>query len=571
MPEFTLQVQLEVDGSPLDDALLPLIERVVVDDYLHQPDMVTVTFLDIDRSAVSDARIKIGSKLKVSATAVGGQSPASLVEAEVTAIEADYTPSGSLAIVRGYDPLHRFQRGRQTQTYQQMKDSEIASQIAQRVGVAVGEITESEHVEDYVAQTNETDWAFLQRRAREIGYQVEVDEGKLSYTPAPQASDAPAEGDLQSTNPLQLVLGQELLEFHPRLSSAEQVGDVTVRGWDMANKQAVVGRAQAAAGSASLQDSPASLAQVFGNPTFTSVDRPLVDQTSVDATAKAIANRIGSAFAEAVGTARGNPALKAGAAVSIAGVAAEFAGRYVIGSAQHLFHRDGYRTRFTVSGQLDRSMLGLATAGLSLRPDESPVHGVAIALVTNNDDPQELGRVKIKLPWLADGYESDWTRVASLGAGPDSGAVWLPQVNDEVLVAFDHGDMRRPYVIGSLWNGQDKPPLGDGLFDNGSVKRRGFVSRKGHKIVLFDDDGDSGIALISAGGGYKVALNESDTKIHLKSDGTIEIESTQDVTIKSSAGISIEADGQLKLKGSGGVKIDGSSGVDIDGATITLN
>ena len=131
--------------------------------------------------------------------------------------------------------------------------------------------------------------------------------------------------------------------------------------------------------------------------------------------------------------------------------------------------------------------------------------------------------------------------------------------------------MRRPYVIGSLWNGQDKPPLGNGLFDNGSVKRRGFVSRKGHKIVLFDDDGDSGIALISAGGGYKLALNESDTKIHLKSDGTIEIESTQDVTIKSSAGISIEADGQLKLKGSGGVKIDGSSGVDIDGATITLN
>jgi uncharacterized protein involved in type VI secretion and phage assembly len=572
MPEdHSLHVALEVDGSPLDDALLPLIEQVVVDDYLHQPDMVTITFRDIDRNAVSTARIKIGSKIKVSATPLGGQSAGALIEAEVTAIEADYTPSGSLAIVRGYDPLHRFQRGRQTQTYVQMKDSEIAQQIAGRLGVEVGEITESESVEEYVAQTNETDWAFLQRRARETGYQIGADEGKFSYTKVPQASDAPDEGDLQSADPLQLVVGHDLLEFHPRLSSSEQVGDVQVRGWNVKDKKEVVGRAQAGAGSASLQDSPSSLAQVFGNPTFTSVDRPLSDQTSVDAMAKAIADRIGSAFAEAVGVALGNPALTAGAGVSIAGVAPEFKGKYVITASRHMFDRGGYKTRITVSGQLDRSMLGLTTAGLSVRPDEAPVHGVAIGLVTANDDPDELGRVKLKLPWLADDYESDWVRVASLGAGPDSGAVWLPQVGDEVLVAFDHGDMRRPFVLGGLWNGQDKPPLGDGLFDNGSVKRRGFISRLGHKIVLFDDTGDSGMALISAGGGYKVSLNETATKIHIKSDGTIEIESTQDLTIKSSAGISIEADGQLQLKGSGGVKIDGSSSVDIDGAQITLN
>jgi uncharacterized protein involved in type VI secretion and phage assembly len=575
MPEdHSLTVGLEVDGSPLDDALRPLLDEVVVDDYLHLPDMVTIRFLDIDRSVVSTARIKIGSKIKVTATPLGGQSAQPLIEAEVTAIEADYTPSGSLAIVRGYDQLHRFHRGRQTQTYVQMKDSEIASQIAQRVGVEVGEITESDHTEEYVAQTNETDWTFLQRRAREIGYQLAVDDGKFSYTKVPQAHDAPAEGDLQSSNPLQLVFGSEdLLEFHPRLSSAEQVGDVQVRGWDMSTKKAVVGRAQAAAGSASLQDSPASLAGIFGTPpTFTIVDRPLSTQTSVDATSKAIADRIGSAFAEAVGIARGNPALTAGAGVSVAGVAPEFVGQYVITSARHVFGHDGYKTKFTVSGQLDRSTLGLTTAGLSMRPDESPVNGVAIGLVTANDDPDKLGRVKLKLPWLADGYESTWVRIVSLGAGPNSGAVWLPEVNDEVLVAFDHGDMRRPFVLGGLWNGQDKPLLGDGLVDsgNGVVKRRGFVSRKGHKFVFFDDPNDSGIALISSNGDYKLALNESATKIHIKSGGTIEIESTQDITIKSSAGISLEADGQLKLKGSA-VKIEGSAGVDIDGTPITLN
>lgn len=572
MPDdHSLNVAVEVDGSPLDDAVLPLLEQVVVDDYLHQPDMATLTFRDIDRGAVSAARIRVGSKLKVSATPLGGQSPTTLIEAEVTSIEADYSPSGSVSVVRGYDPLHRLQRGRQTQTYLQMKDSEIARQVAGRAGIEVGEVTESDHVEDYVAQTNETDWTFLQRRARENGYQIGFADGKFTYTKAAQASDAPEAGDLQSTDPLQLVLGQDLLEFFARLSSAEQVGSVEVRGWDMKGKQAVVGQAQASSGSASLQQSPASLAQVFGSPTFVSVDRPLDSQASVDATAKALADRIGSAMAEAIGVARGTPSLAAGTPVSVGGVAPEFAGRYVVTSSRHTFSHDGYRTRFTVSGHLDRSLLGLATTGLSLRPDEAPVNGVAIGVVTDNNDPESLGRVKVKLPWLAEGYESSWARVAAPGASSGAGVVWLPAVGDEVLLAFDHGDMRRPFVLGGLWNGSDKPPLGDGLFDSGKVKRAGFVSRTGHKVVIFDDAGKSGIALITSDDGYKVSLNETDTRIHIKSNGTVEIESSQDVTIKSSAGISIEASGQLQLKGSGGVKIDGSSSVDIDGAQITLN
>jgi uncharacterized protein involved in type VI secretion and phage assembly len=200
----------------------------------------------------------------------------------------------------------------------------------------------------------------------------------------------------------------------------------------------------------------------------------------------------------------------------------------------------------------------------------SRVPGVASAIVASLDDPQKLGRVQVNFDWMPDAPNGFWAPVAAPMAGAKRGAFFMPEIGDEVLVAFDHGDMRRPFVLGGLWNGQDKPPLGDGLFDNGAVKRRGFVSRKGHKIVLFDDDGDSGIALISSSGDYKLALNESATKIHIKSGGTIEIESTQDITIKSSAGISLEADGQLKLKGST-VKIEGSGPVDIDGAVITLN
>jgi uncharacterized protein involved in type VI secretion and phage assembly len=562
MATFSLQNTVEVDGTPLDAALEPLVEQVVVEDYLHQPDMVTVTFRDLERKVLTDARIKIGSKLKVSATPVGGNAPEILAMTEVTAIEAEYTTAGSRAIVRAYDPSHRFHRGRQTLTYAGMKDSDIARKIAGRVGVDVGTVEDSGPVLAHVSQANESDWAFLERRAREIGFEIAVNEGKFHFRKPITSTGAPEGGDYETEDPLKLVFGQDLLEFHPRVSSAEQVGEVVVRGWDMKAKQAVVGRAPATAGSATLKTDPAKLAQTFGRPVYTSVDRVLSTQAGVDATAKALSERIGSAFAEAIGIARGNPKLKAGTPVNVSVVADDFAGKYVITTSRHVFDQDGYRTRFIVSGRLDRSVLGLATNGTGSKAQESRVYGVVVALVTNNTDPDGLGRVKLKFPWLGDDYESDWARLVQLGAGPDSGAVFLPEVNDEVLVAFEHGDVSRPYVVGGLWNGRDKPRLGDALTDNGKVKRRGFVSRKGHRVVLLDGDDKSGIALLSADSKLKLALNETKAEIHVKSDGTIVIEATGNLTLKSSANVSLEASGQVKIKG---------AIVDIDGTPITLN
>jgi uncharacterized protein involved in type VI secretion and phage assembly len=140
-----------------------------------------------------------------------------------------------------------------------------------------------------------------------------------------------------------------------------------------------------------------------------------------------------------------------------------------------------------------------------------------------------------------------------------------------VLVAFEFGDVRRPYVVGGLYNGKDKPRLGDGLLDQGKVKRRGFVSRKGHRAIFLDGADKSGIALLTSDSKVKIALKETGTVIHIHSDGTILIDSTKDITMKSSAGISIEATGQLQLKGQAGVKIQSGAVVDIDGSLITLN
>lgn len=571
--EFTLQALLEVDGTSLDPALEPLIEQVVVDENLHLPSMLLVVLRDAERTVLAEAGIKIGSRIVIRASALGDTSPRPLITGEVTALEAEYDSLGARVIVRGYDPAHRFHRGRRTHTYRNVTDSDIARAVAQRAGVEIGTIDESTTTYEHVSQGNVSDWEFLAGRAREIGFEIAFRDGKFYFTKPTPASEAPAEGDFSSENPLQLVMGQDLLEFRPRVTSSEQVPEVQVRGWDPIAKRALVALAAADASSAELTLKPADLAARFNAPAYLAADIPLSDQASVDATASALAEQIGGAHAEAVGVARGNPQIRPGKPFSVSVVADDFVGRYTPSATRHVFDRQGYRTEFTVSGRQERSLLGLTSGGSGGRAGGSAtkVAGVVVAIVSDNDDPDGLGRVKLTFPFFPDDYESDWARLVQLGAGPMSGAVFLPEVGDEVLVAFQNGDFRLPYVIGGLYNGVDKPRLGDGLFDNGKVKRRGFVSRRGHRIVFFDDAGKSGVALLTSDDKLRIALNESGTEVHVYADGRIVIESTKGIEIKSQQDISIEASGKLTLKGSSGLKAESSGAVDIDGSVIQLN
>jgi phage protein D len=571
--EFALRPRIEIDGTPLSAELEVLLERVVVDDHLHTPDMFTITFRDAERKVVSLAKAKIGSKVKVSTPPLGGSTPEVLIAGEVTALEAEYDSAGSRAIVRGYDGSHRLHHGRETQTYRNVKYSDIAHTVAGRHGLQPGTIDDSKTTHDHISQANLSDWEFLAGLAGEVGFEVAVSDGKLDFRKPTPSSSAPGQGDFRSSNPLQLVFGQDLVEFRPRVSSAEQVKDVKVRSWDLKNKQALIGSASAATSSAAVPATPASMADKYGNRTYTLVHRPLATQSQVDAAAKAIADQIGSAATEAEGVARGNPRLKAGQAVSVSVVADDFVGSYTLTHTRHLFDSRGYRTHFTVSGGQDRSLLGLVSAGGNGRGagGGQSIFGVVVAIVTNNDDPEKLGRVKLKFPWLSDSYESDWARITQLGAGPNAGAVFIPEVNDEVLVAFEFGDVRQPYVVGSLYNGKDKPTLGEGLFNQGKVKRSGFVSRKGHKLVFFEDSGKSGIALITSDAKIKVALNETGSEIHIQCQGKVTIESQGDMKLSSQGGLSIQSGGQLEIKGDGGVKVNSNAVVEVKGQLVKLN
>ena len=284
---------------------------------------------------------------------------------------------------------------------------------------------------------------------------------------------------------------------------------------------------------------------------------------------------IGSAFAEAEGVARGNPKLKSGTPVSISVVATDFAGQYTLTQTRHDFDARGYRTRFIVSGRQERSLLGLTSNGTAAargRRRRRRIDGVVVAIVTNNDDPDKLARVKLKFPWLSDDYESDWARMTQIGAGPDSGAVFLPEVGRRGARRLRV--RRRPPARTSSaasTTARTSRASATACSTTARCKRRGFVSRKGHRAIFLDDPAKSGIALLTGDSKLRIALKETGTEIHVFSDGKIEIEATSDITIKSTAGISIEANGQLTLKGQGGVKIESGGVVDIDGSMIQLN
>jgi phage protein D len=564
------QLRVEVDGSPLADEVAQHLVAGVVDDDLNLPDLFSLSFRDAAREVIQDGHFKIGSKIKLSVVSDDAPGGEPLLSGEVTALEMEHDAAGTLTIVRGYDQSHRLFRGQRSQSYAGVTYADVATQVARRAGLEPGKIDATTPVHQHVSQGNQTDWQFLRGLAAEIGYEVAVLDGKLDFRkPAPSA-DAPDSGDLASENRLQLSLGSNLLRLRAVVTAAEQVREVEVRGWDVAQKRALVGNAPAATSSATLQTEPAKLATTFNGDRHVGVDVPYRSQAEVDAAAKALAERVAGAFAELEGVARGNAKLRAGKPISLGLTGEPFDGKYTPTSTRHVFDPEGgYTTSFTVSGGRERSLRSLAGGG-EVAPPVLP--GVVVAQVTDVRDPEEQGRVKVRYPWLSDSYVSDWARTIQPGAGAHRGAVVLPEVNDEVVVAFELGDLRRPYVVGGLWNGVDPPPLGEKLVDasTGGVRRRGFVSKLGHCLVFFDDDSASGIALLSADRGLRLALDKTRTTIHVASNGKVEIEADGDVTIKAGASLKLQAAAKLELKGAQ-VSISGDGPVEVKGSPIQLN
>ncbi|NYT10294.1 MAG: phage tail protein [Methanosarcinales archaeon] len=203
---------------------------------------------------------------------------------------------------------------------------------------------------------------------------------------------------------------------------------------------------------------------------------------------------------------------------------------------------------------------------------EKRIGGIVLGIVTNNQDKEGLGRVKVKFPWLDDGDESRWARVATLMAGNARGCFFLPEVGDEVVIAFDHGDINHPYVLGSLWSGADMPPDGN---RDGKNNLRIIKSRSGHTIT-FNDQDNRGNVEICSGSGHRILLDDSKggEKIEIvdkTGENSILIDSVRNaITISCQTKLSIKAR-TFELESSGPMNIKSGAILTIEGALVKIN
>jgi phage protein D/phage baseplate assembly protein gpV len=557
---------VEIDGSPLPPEVAAQLASAHVDDSLRLPDLFVLRFRDQDRSVLSAAKVKIGSTAKISVQTSDGQTPEALISGEVTALEAEFDSTGTFTVIRGYDQAHRLFRGRRTESYTQSTVSDVVTQVARRAGLKIGNLDSTSTVHPHLSQGGVTDWEFLDRLAREIGYEITVKDGKIDFRKPETAQAAPAPAGPADSNPLVLKMGADLLRFRSVITSAEQVGQVQVRGWDLAEKKALTANAPAATKTAVLPTiDPAKIAKTFGDPVYVASDTAYRSQAEVDAAAGALAEHIAGSFAEFEGVARGNPKLRANAPISIESIGAPFEGKYTITTSRHRYDPStGYTTAFAVTGRQERSLFGLSS-GPSAGGGRAA--GPVVALVSDVRDPENTGRVKVTYPWLSDNYVSDWARTVQPGAGKDRGAMVVPEVGDEVLVVFEQGDFARPYVLGGLWNGKDTAPsIISDLVDSGSgaINRRSVVSRLGHRIDLLDKQGSAdGITVATKDDKLTLQLDQANTKITVHSDGSILIEGKQGIVIDAGQQKLEFKAGEISMKANTGVKIDGGSGVEM--------
>lgn len=193
--------------------------------------------------------------------------------------------------------------------------------------------------------------------------------------------------------------------------------------------------------------------------------------------------------------------------------------------------------------------------------------GVAVAIVRENKDSTGQARVKVSFPWHSQPQESYWARVATPMAGANRGIYFLPEINDEVLVAFERGDLRFPYVLGALWNGQDQSPENNA---DGKNDVRVIHSRSDHKITINDNSGTP-LVQIELADGKRVTLDNNGIAIDDKQGNTVTIQSSAgSITLQAATSLSLKAP-QISLEASGTMTVKSGGTLTIQGSLVTIN
>jgi phage protein D/phage baseplate assembly protein gpV len=536
-PFYAPRFDVRISGLRLAADVTNQVLSLVVETNLDLAGLFSITLRNPDNTLLDSALFDLGKTVEIHLGYGNDLKPVFL--GEIAAIEPSFPQDGPPVVrVVGYDKSYKLRRNYPKPIeYKFMNDSLIAMRIAAENGL----VPIVDPTPGFTEKTIKvgSDMAFLKERARERFFDVYVEWDRLHFQyPRPQ------------TAAHVLEWGKNLSSFSPRISSAGLAGTQIVRGYNEELAQTIVGMALAADFDLdNLRERLGSSAVDLLRSLVREGIRKDTVKNPLDAVklAQSLLADLLEGMYEGSGACIGIPDLVAGNYIAIRGVGKRFSGTYRLRKVTHRIDGRGFHTEFAITQRSHSSLMGLLRKQLLEEPSPDQAesfYGVVVAEVQDNRDYMDpepkvpLGRVKVSFPGLSENFTSGWAPCATPMAGKDMGFYALPELGEQVLVAFEHGNLAKPFVIGRLWNVNDKPPA-DNREREGQNNKRVIKSRAGHTIT-FDDTPNVSKLVIEDKEGSSITLNAQ--------DGSITISAQRNLTIKAKGTISLEAaDGATKI------------------------
>ena len=407
-----------VDGAEISPEHSDRVKEVRIVDYLRLPDVCTLQIAYPKGDGIDTHPFEIGKSLEVRLGAARELTSETLFKGQIVTLEPVFGSGGCSVTVRSYDRSHTLNRSRKVRTFQNQTPSDVVEKIAGEAGFTPV-CDASPLVHDFVQQDNETDWDFIWGLADRIGFEFVVQD-TLAFFRKPAAE-----------NPVELEWPKTLRSFSPRVTAVQQVQEVTVLAHDPKTKQSI----EASAGSpnqiAEIGMARNDVTEAFDDAAVHVATEPVKTQAEGNTLAQALLDKLANGYIAAEGVAPGNPRIKAGTTVQVAGVGQRFSGTYRIATSIHVLRGGGaYETHFANSPS--HTVLGAVGPNGTTAPSFGGQ--LVLGVVTNNSDPDGMGRVRVRYPALGEDAEGAWARIATPSSGKDRGLLMLPVPGEEVLI-----------------------------------------------------------------------------------------------------------------------------------------
>ncbi len=584
---------ISLNGEPLAETSAQFLTEIRVERQFMVPARCTLRFVDNGYDITTALLGDGGSSLRLTAPA----DSRTIFTGTITALAVEQPPNRlPEVVVTALDASWVLGRDLSAATFTEMSLLDVIRQVVGDAGLQVdSQVTasylSSQAVPYFPRAGSVLD--LLDEVCRRYGCWWWTAEDGTKLTIADHVPDGPA-----TTLAEQGDGGYPLLAFGAR-ASIQPPGEATVWGWDRAKKQVVTEQTRRP-----TETLDSSFAAFAGK-------RPGTVQTGqipVDSTAEgkqvsqAIVNHFGARAVQAEGMVEGTGAISLGAKVTVKGFG-PLAGTYPVTRVEHVVRQTGWTTRFW-SG--DRHPTGLADVLGGARRATATLRtsGLTTAVVTDLNDPDKTGRVKVSYPTLdGESASSGWARVAAPGGGADRGSVFVPEVQDEVLVGFESDDPRHPVVLGGLFSSKTTIPGTYKIDDSGQLATRSLTSRLGHVVSLNDGSAaaDQSIELVLQGtqtklhlgkdnvtlladDGKKITLQAGESKIEMTSDGvtitasTITLSGQQKVAasapqvqVSATSQLQLSSDAMAQLSGDAEVQVSADGPLTLKGAIVQIN